>query len=233
MVSSTYKGFRFPREIIAHCVWLHHRFTLSFRDIELLMADRGGVEVTYETIRTWCTRFGPEYARRLRRQTPPRPGDRWHLDEVFIKIGGVRKYRWRAVDQHGNVPDVLTQDKRDGKAAPRFFRILLKHQSHPPRMLVTNKLPQLPGHAPDHYVDGRAPAEQILQQSVRELPSTDPATRTRHERVPLCRCSATVSGRFQAHLPRTSTHRDTGVTATDHRTDMTTLGVGSGHRTAP
>ena len=102
MVSSTYKGFRFPREIIAHCVWLHHRFTLSFRDIELLMADRG-VEVTYETIRTWCTRFGPEYARRLRRQTP-RPGDRWHLDEVFIKIGGVRKYRWRAVDQTETCP---------------------------------------------------------------------------------------------------------------------------------
>ena len=138
MVSSTYKGFRFPREIIAHCVWLYHRFTLSFREIELLMADRG-VEVTYETIRTWCARFGPEYARRLRRRAP-QAGDRWHLDEVFIKIGGVRKYLWRAVDQHGTVLDVLIQSKRDGKAATRFFRILLKHQGHPPRVLVTDKL---------------------------------------------------------------------------------------------
>ena len=98
-MSSTYKGFRFPREIIAHCVWLYHRFTLSFRDIELLMAERG-VEVTYETIRTWCARFGPEYARRLRRKVP-RPGDKWHLDEVFIKIGGMQKYlcgRWTSTE---------------------------------------------------------------------------------------------------------------------------------------
>ncbi|MFF1945980.1 transposase [Rhodococcus qingshengii] len=93
-----YKGFRFPREIISHCVWLYHRFPLSFREIEVLMAECG-VEVTYETIRAWCVRFGPEYTRRLRRRQPP-AGDKWHLDEVFIKVGGVRKYLWRAVDQH-------------------------------------------------------------------------------------------------------------------------------------
>ena len=96
MVSSTDKGFRFPREILSHCVWLYYRFTLSFREIELLMAERG-IEVTYETIRTWCIRFGPEYSRRLRRRQP-HAGDKWHLDEVFIKIGGVQKYLWRAVD---------------------------------------------------------------------------------------------------------------------------------------
>lgn len=89
--------------------------------------------------RTWCARFGPEYARRLRRQAP-RPGDRRHFDEVFIKVGGVRQYLWRAVDQHGTVLDVLIQSKRDGNAATRFFRILLKHQCHPPRVLVTDKL---------------------------------------------------------------------------------------------
>jgi putative transposase len=119
-------------------VWLYHRFTLSFRDIELLMAERG-VEVTYETIRTWCARFGPECARQLRRRAP-RPGDKWHLDEVFIKVNGVQKYLWRAVDQHGNVLDILIQGKRDGRAATRFFRALLKHQGHPPRVLITDKL---------------------------------------------------------------------------------------------
>ncbi|MDV6278417.1 IS6 family transposase [Rhodococcus erythropolis] len=138
MVSSIYKGFRFPREVISHCVWLYHRFPLSLREIELLMAERG-IEVTYETIRTWCTRFGPEYARSLRRRTP-HPGDKWHLDEVFVNIGGVRKYLWRAVDQHGNVLDILIQSRRDGKAATRFFRTLLKKQGRRPRVLVTDKL---------------------------------------------------------------------------------------------
>ncbi|WP_411194430.1 IS6 family transposase [Rhodococcus erythropolis] len=137
-MSTTYKGYRFPREIISHCVWLYHRFTLSFREIELLMAARG-IEVSYETIRTWCTRFGPEYARRLRRRAS-RAGDTWHLDEVFVKIRGVRKYLWRAVDQHGNVLDILIQGKRDGKAATRFFRTLLKKQGHTPRVLITDKL---------------------------------------------------------------------------------------------
>ncbi|MDV6278647.1 IS6 family transposase [Rhodococcus erythropolis] len=136
-MSSTYKGFRFPREVISHCVWLYHRFTLSLREIELLMAARG-IEVTYETIRTWCTRFGPECARRLRRRAP-RPGDKWHLDEVSVTIGGVRKYLWRAVDQHGNVLDILIQGKRDGRAATRFFRKILKQQGRP-RVLITDKL---------------------------------------------------------------------------------------------
>ena len=137
-VSSMYKGYRFPREIISHCVWLYHRFTLSFRDIELLMAERG-IEVTYETIRTWCARFGPEYACRLRRRQP-RTGDKWHLDEVFLKINGVQKYLWRAVDQHGNVLDILIQSKRDGKAATRFFRKIVKQQGRRPRVLITDKL---------------------------------------------------------------------------------------------
>ena len=135
---STYKGYRFPREIIAHCVWLYYRFTLSLREIESLMAARG-VEVSYETVRAWCVRFGPEFARRLRRRQL-QAEDKWHLDEVFVKIGGVRKYMWRAVDQHGNVLDILIQGKRDGKAATRFFKRLLKKQCRPPRVLVTDKL---------------------------------------------------------------------------------------------
>ncbi|OYD66766.1 citrate lyase beta subunit [Rhodococcus sp. OK302] len=119
MMSSTYKGYRFPREIIAHCVWLYHRFPLSYREVEVLMRARG-VDVSYETIRTWCAAFGPEYAAALRRRAP-RPDDRWHLDEVSLKINGKRQYLWRAVDQHGNVLDILLQTNRDEKSATRFF----------------------------------------------------------------------------------------------------------------
>ena len=97
----SYKGHRYPAEIIAHCVWLYHRFPLSFREVEELMVVRG-VIVSYETIRQWCAKFGPVYAAGLRRRQP-RPGDKWHLDEVFLTINGRRQYLWRAVDQDGNV----------------------------------------------------------------------------------------------------------------------------------
>jgi putative transposase len=90
----SYKGHRYPAEIIAHCVWLYHRFPLSFREVEELMLVRG-VIVTYETIRQWCAKFGPVYPAGLRRRQP-RPGDKWHLDEVFLTITGRRHYRWRA-----------------------------------------------------------------------------------------------------------------------------------------
>jgi putative transposase len=135
---SSYKGFRFPPEIISHCVWLYHRFPLSFREVEELMGVRG-VIVSYETIRQWCAKFGPEYACRLRRRQP-RPGDKWHLDEVFVTINGRRQYLWRAVDQDGNVLDILVQPRRDAKAAKRFFRKLLTKQCRVPRVLVTDKL---------------------------------------------------------------------------------------------
>lgn len=134
----SYRGFRFPREIIAHCVWLYFRFSLSFRDIQEMMLERG-VDVSYEAIRLWCLRFGAEYARRLRRQRG-RAGDTWHLDEVFCKINGELVYLWRAVDQSGDVPDVLAQKRRDAKAAKRFFRKLLKGHQYRPRAIVTDKL---------------------------------------------------------------------------------------------
>ena len=134
----SYKGHRYPAEIIAHCVWLYHRFPLSLREVEELMLVRG-VIVTYETIRQWCAKFGPVYAAGLRRRQP-RPGDKWHLDEVFVTINGRRQYLWRAVDQDGNVLDILVQRRRDAKAAKRFFRKLLKRQCTSPRVLVTDKL---------------------------------------------------------------------------------------------
>ena len=95
--SSSHRGHRFPREIISHAVWLYHRFSLSLRDVEELLAKRG-ITVTHESIRQWCGKFGPEYARKLKRRQG-RLGDMWHLNEVFVKIGGERHYLWRAVDQ--------------------------------------------------------------------------------------------------------------------------------------
>ena len=134
----SYHGYRFPPEIISHAVWLYHRFCLSFRDAEDLLAQRG-VTVTYETIRHWCQTFGLDYARRLRRRRG-RLGDTWHLDELFVTIEGHRQYLWRAVDQDGDVIDILVQPRRDRQAAARFFRKLLKGQGGGPRRLITDKL---------------------------------------------------------------------------------------------
>ena len=133
-----YRGYRFPAEIISHAVWLYHRFCLSFRDVEDLLAERG-VTVSYEAIRLWCLKFGPEYARGLKRRQS-RLGDTWHLDEVFVTIQGEQQYLWRAVDQDGDVIDILVQPRRDRKAAKRFFRKLLKGQCRVPGRLVTDKL---------------------------------------------------------------------------------------------
>ncbi len=133
-----YHGYRFPRDIISHGVWLYHRFCLSFRDVEELLAKRG-IIVSYETIRQWCWKFGPEYARNLKRRQG-RLGDVWHLDEVFVKIRGERHYLWRAVDQDGDVIDILVQRYRNARAATRFFRKLLKGQESQSWQLVTDKL---------------------------------------------------------------------------------------------
>ncbi|MFG2562172.1 IS6 family transposase [Streptomyces sp. NPDC048496] len=136
--SPSYRGHRYPVEVISHCVWLYFRFPLSFREVEELMLQRG-VIVSHETVRRWCLKFGQAYAHALRRRQA-RPGDKWHLDEVFIKINGEQKYLWRAVDQDGNVLDILVQNRRDKAAARRFFRKLLKKTGTVPRVLVTDKL---------------------------------------------------------------------------------------------
>jgi putative transposase len=134
----SYKRHRFPPEIIAHAVWLYFRFALSYRDVEELLAERG-VVVTYETIRQWSRKFGQTYANGLRHRRP-QPGDKWHLDEVFIRINGVTHYLWRAVDQEGNVLDILAQSRRNKAVAKKFFRRLLKGLQYVPRVLITDKL---------------------------------------------------------------------------------------------
>ena len=129
---------RAPAAVISHAVWLYHLFSLSFRDVELLMAERG-IGVSYETIRRWCKKFGESFADCLRRRHP-RPGDKWHLDEVFIRIQSVQHYLWRAVDQDGVVLNILVQPRRDARTARRFFRRLLKGLQYLPRVPTTDKL---------------------------------------------------------------------------------------------
>ena len=135
---SMYKRHRFPPEIIQHAVWLYSRFNLSTRDVEDLLAGRG-ISVSDETIRTWCQKFGPKYARRLRRRHPGF-GDTFFVDEVFVRIGGIQHYLWRAIDQDGEVIDVYLTEKRDGSAAKRFFRRILNAAKQEPRRVVSDKL---------------------------------------------------------------------------------------------
>ncbi len=134
----SYRGHRFPPLIISHAVWLYYRFRLSFRDVEDLLAERG-VLVSYEAIRQWGRKFGSEYARRLKKKAG-HLGDSWYLDEIFLKIQGRKQYLWRAVDQDGDVIDILVQSRRDSRAAKRFFRKLLKGQRQGPNRLVTDQL---------------------------------------------------------------------------------------------
>lgn len=135
---NTYKRDRFPPDIISYPVWLYFRFNLSHRDIEDLLAERG-IIVTRESIRLWCIKFGAIYARRLKRKYRGY-GDTFNIDEVFVKINGKQHYLWRAVDQDGEVVDVFLQARRDGVAAKRFFRRLVRSSGTEPRKIVTDKL---------------------------------------------------------------------------------------------
>jgi putative transposase len=135
---NTYKRHRFPPDIISYAFWLYYRFNLSHRDIEDLLAERG-IEVSYESIRLWCIKFGTKYATRLKRKHRG-CGDTFFINEVFVKINGKQHYLWRAVDQDGEVVDVSLQAKRDGAAAKRFFKRLLRCHGGEPRKIVTDKL---------------------------------------------------------------------------------------------
>src|SRR6202035_5569094 len=131
MAEISYRRHRFSSVIIQHAVWLYLRFTLSYRDVEELLAERG-LDISYETVRCWVLKFGPVIARRLRR-CRPRPSDRWHLDEMVVRIAGERMYLWRAVDHEGEVLDMLVQPRRDSRAALRLMHKLLKKQGFAPK----------------------------------------------------------------------------------------------------
>jgi putative transposase len=177
--TSRYKNHRFPAGIISRGVWLYYRFCLSYRDVEELLFTRG-IHVTYEAIRKWCRKFGQAYANQLRRRRP-RPGDTWHLDEVFLSINGDRHYLWRAVDQDGNVLDILVQRRRNKTAAKKFSRKLLKGCQYVPRVLITDKLQSygaakrdlLPSveHRQHRYLNNRAEnSHQPTRQRERRMP---------------------------------------------------------------
>jgi len=137
MTASLYSGYRFPRDVIQRAVWMYLRFTLSYRDVEDLLAERG-IEVSYETVRRWVFAFGPVIARQLRARRP-KPHGRWHLDEMFVRIGGRQMYLWRAVDAEGEVLDVLVQARRDKAAARKLMRKLLKKHGTAPTEWVTDQ----------------------------------------------------------------------------------------------
>ena len=174
----SYRGYRFPSEIISHAVWLYYRFALSFRDVEDLLAQRH-ITVTYETIRQWCVTFGPGYARTFRRRRGQQ-GDTWYLDELFVTLTGRQQYLWRAVDEDGDVLDLLVQSRRNRRGAVRFFRKLLKRQGSVPRRLVTDKLHSYPAafravmpsviHCTDQYANNRAEvSHQPTRQRERQM----------------------------------------------------------------
>ena len=134
----SFKRHRFPAAVIRQAVWLYFRFSLSFREVEELMAERG-IDVSYETIRCWTIKFGPQIARRLKKLRPS-PSPRWHLDEVVCSIGGKRMFLWRAVDDEGEVLDIVVRPRRDTDAALKLLRRLLRNQPVEPEKIVTDGL---------------------------------------------------------------------------------------------
>ena len=175
---SLYHRHRFPSEIIRHTVSLHYRFCLSYGDVEDLLAQRG-INVSYETVRRWCIRFGPAYASRLRKRSGP-GGDHWFVDEVFVRIDGRLRYLYRAVDQDGQVLDILVQTRRNSKAAARFFRRLLKRQGQAPRRLITDKLP---GYRPAHREEIPGAVHDTRQYANNRAELSHEPTRQRERRI--------------------------------------------------
>src|ERR1039458_2396194 len=153
MKKISYTGYRFPPEIIQQAIWLYLRFTLSFRDVEDLLAERG-IAVSYETIRRWVNHFGPMIAADLRKRRP-KPHTTWHLDEAYLKIDGRMFYLWRAVDAEGEVLDVLVQSRRDRHAALKLMRKLLKKYSFVPDRLITDDLRAYGAAARDLGIENR------------------------------------------------------------------------------
>ncbi|NIA69889.1 IS6 family transposase [Pelagibius litoralis] len=138
MSKVSYARHHFPPSVIRYAVWLYLRFNLSLRDVEDLLAERG-LDICYETVRRWVVKFGTAYARNLRRRRPT-ANERWHLDEMFVSIGGHRMYLWRTVDAEGEVLDILLQPRRDKRAAKKLIRKLLRKQGISPTAVVTDKL---------------------------------------------------------------------------------------------
>ena len=217
---SIYKRHRFLPDIISYEVWLYYRFNLSHRDIEDLLAERG-IIVTREAIRLWCIKFGAIYTRRLKRKHRGY-GDTFYIDEVFVKVNGKQYYLWRAVDQDGEVVDVYLQAKRDGVAAKRFLKRLLRSHGGEPRKIVTDKLRSygvahrelMPDviHSTEHYENNRAEqsheATRVRERGMRRFKSVRQAQR-------FLSAHAAISNLFNLgkHLVRAQHYRNLRVSA--------------------
>jgi len=191
MARISYRYHHFPAPIIRHAVWRYVRFTLSYRDVEDLVAERG-IDVSYETVRRWVLKFGPAFARQLR-QRRPRPSARWHLDEMVVRIGGERMYLWRAVDHEGEILDMLVQRRRDKRAAVKLMRTLLKKQGFAPATIVTDKLGSYAAAFRNLRLSARHEQGLRGQQPGRELTSGRQATRTKDAVFQVAELSAALS----------------------------------------
>jgi putative transposase len=181
---------QFPPDIIRHAIWLYVRFTLSYRDVEDLLAERG-LDVSYETVRRWVLKFGPLFARELRRQRP-RPTSTWHLDEMAVVIAGRQFWLWRAVDDEGEVLDLLVQRRRDKASAVKLMRKLLKNQGFAPDVLVTDRLRSYGAAKAEIGLSARPRAGLAQEQSGREFASTDSTTRAEDAAFQIARISPTI-----------------------------------------
>jgi putative transposase len=212
---NSYRGFQYPAEAIQHPVWLYHCFSLSLRDVERTLAARD-IVVSHKSIREWSLRFGRLLANALKRRRQ-RPGDKWHMDDVFIRIRGKQPYLWRAVDQEGVVLDVPVQSRRSAKAAKRFFRMLLKGLQSIPRMIVMDKLRSyavakheiLPGveHRQSRYLNNQA---EVLHQLGRRRERQMQRFKSAHHAQRFLSTHSRIHDHFQLRRHR--------LTATEYRT---------------
>ena len=213
----SFKRHRFPADVIRHAVWLYFRFSLSFRDVEELLAQRG-IDVSYETIRCWTIKFGPLIARRLKRRRPA-PSPRWHLDEMVCWVGGRRMYLWRAVDDEGEVLDLVVQHRRDTEAALRLLRRLLHNQSVEPQTITTDGLFVLRGSARPAELKAPAPTGPAAgEQSGGELAPADPTTGTPAAAVQIPSLSPEIP-----HHPRGDLQHLPPPAPSDQKTDTSPL----------
>ena len=235
----SFKRHRFPPEIIRHAIWLYARFTLSFRDVEELLAERG-IDASYETVRRWFLKFGPPISANMR-CLRPRPSDHWHLDEMVISIRGGKYWLWRAVDNEGEVLDFLVQRRRDAQAAKKLMVKLLKKHGFAPSRVVTDRLRSYPaafraiGLTAEHDRGLRAnnraenshqpirPRTKTAAVQITRLSPTFPRHPCRHiQRIYPSTSSAAptafqgASRRFIPHLGRSIRHRMTPVASYVH-----------------